>query len=77
MLEELKNEELSSSLGFEVPQETVTQSMVLQRFKILGTIDTECFKALVIADLEEVEFAVDIGATEAVIGEDALKAGKK
>ena len=51
--------------------------MMLQSFKILGTIEPEGLNALEDSEWEELEFAVDSGATETVIGEDALKAVKK
>ena len=49
----------------------------MQSLKILGTIEPESLNALEDSEWEELEFAVDSGATETVIGEDVLKAVRK
>ena len=49
----------------------------MQSLKILGTIEPESLNALEDSEWEELEFAVDSGATETAIGEDVLKAVKK
>ena len=46
ILDEFKNDELSIPPGFEVPRETFKQSMILQSFKILGTVEPESLNAL-------------------------------
>ena len=76
ILDELQDTELSTPPGFEILQETVKQSVILQSLKILGTVEPEGFNALEDAEWEEVGFAVDFGATETVIGEDVLKSVK-
>ena len=43
----------------------------------MGTVEPEGLNALEDAEWEEVEFAVDSGATETVIGEDVLKSVTK
>ena len=77
ILDELQDTELSTPPGFEILQETVKQSAILQSLKILGTVEPEGLNALEDAEWEEVEFAVDSGATETVIGEDVLKSVTK
>ena len=53
-----------------------TLDRIYGKISSLGTIDPERINALEDPEWEEVEFAVDSGATETVIGENTLKSVK-